>query len=123
MRYWQIVNPSYISAALLYTVISIPSTVRAASGYTSACGRTPIEPRLNASQQIETARPYSWPWVATICGNSRYYGAGCHATPATMGTVIGSRWVLTIYQQIEGITTQPALSVRTGVYNLHSNSM
>lgn len=111
----------YTTHGLLASTADSPSS--SLDDYATACGRTPIEPRLDASKQIEDARPYSWPWVATLCGSCG------HGIPAvygnSLGTVIGRRWVLTSefnekLEPVGGLVTVD--SVRTGVYSFLSVS-
>lgn len=121
MNYLRLPNPLRLSAtiytaAILFTAVVLYSP--GSSGY-AGCGRPPIEPRLNASNQIEIARPYSWPWVAGLCGSRAWttnWDISCQQfSSGSLGTIVGRRWVLT--------TNGAEERVRAGTYNWVSESM
>ena len=120
--------------AVFCTAIAMSATVVhaiSADCKPAACGHTPIEPRLNTSKEIETAKPYSWPWLATLCGRTKhnvctYYNFTLDSESNTScsmyltGTAIGQRWVLTVVKNVDYLDSKPNLYVRTGVYNWFS---
>jgi len=83
-----------------------------------SCGLVLAEQRLNPEKQIETAQPHSWPWMVTLCstGNESELAPTCADAGYELGTVVGSRWVLTILFDLPQDVME-TLRVRTGVHN------
>jgi hypothetical protein len=91
-----LLNSLWLASAVVYSAGALASKV--SSGNTVGCGVAPIESILNPNKQLEPARPFSWPWVVTPDN----FGS-------ILGTVLGSRWVLT--------SELGARGVHTGVYS------